>query len=134
MGQYGFVPVKGDIGFLLSGGSYTPIDPPGSTSSSAATGINDAGQIVGYYFAGFSNHGFLMSGGSYTTIDVPGATETLAAGINDADQIVGAYFGTGSNLGFLATAVPEPSALTLFGIGTLGMLGYARYRWRRDAL
>jgi hypothetical protein len=67
---------------------------------------------------------------------VPGATQTFASGINDADEIVGAYFGTGSNLGFLATptAVPEPSALTMFGIGTLGILVYARFRLRPDAL
>lgn len=34
----------------------------------SATGINDAGQIVGGYSAG----GFLYSGGTYTTINVPG--------------------------------------------------------------
>ena len=89
VGQYGFVPVKTDIGFLLSGGSYTPIDPPGSTGTSAAAGINDAGQIV------VGN--FLLSGGSYTALpDVPGTgsppgtggSPPLATGINDAGQIV----------------------------------------------
>jgi uncharacterized membrane protein len=142
VGQYGIVPPGRDIGFLLSGGSYTPIDPPGSTGTSAATGINDAGKIVGFYFGSGNfgegtNHGYLLSGGSYTTIDVPGAAETFAFGINDAGEIVGADFGIGSSdLGFLATpgAVPEPSALTMFGIGTLGILVYARFRLRPDAL
>src|SRR5262245_2373743 len=36
-------------GFLLDQGSYTTIDPPGSTGGSIASGINDSGQIVGYY-------------------------------------------------------------------------------------
>jgi probable HAF family extracellular repeat protein len=123
-------------GFLLSGGSYTTIDVPGATYT-AVGGINDAGQIVGSYGAGGTTHGFLLSGGSYTTIDVPGANETYASGINDAGEIVGADFGIGSSdLGFLATpgAVPEPSALTMFGIGTLGILVYARFRLRPDAL
>jgi hypothetical protein len=30
-----------------------------------------------------------------------------------------------------ATAVPEPSSLTLAGIGSLGLLGYTRYRRKR---
>jgi probable HAF family extracellular repeat protein len=67
---------------------------------------------------------------TYTTLDVPGSALTQANGINDAGQIVGYYEdASGREHGFLA--VPEPSTFTLFGIGTLG---YARCRWRRDAL
>ncbi|MGE5755629.1 MAG: PEP-CTERM sorting domain-containing protein [Planctomycetaceae bacterium] len=33
--------------------------------------------------------------------------------------------------GFLATPIPEPSTLTLFSIGLLGMLCYARHAERR---
>jgi PEP-CTERM motif len=49
---------------------------------------------------------------------------------------VGYYSGVDFKLGFLATpgAVPEPSALMMFGIGTLGILVYARFRLRPDAL
>src|SRR6266545_3274488 len=50
----------GQHGFLLSGGSYTTLDVPGSTAT-AATGINASDQIVGIYQAGSSrNHGFLL--------------------------------------------------------------------------
>src|SRR4051794_30810636 len=62
---------------------FTQIDVPGATSTSAS-GINDAGQIVGQFNNG-GTHGFLYSGGSFTQIDAPGATfaGTSASGIND---------------------------------------------------
>lgn len=122
-------------GFLLSGGSYTTIDVPGATFT-RAFGINDSGQIVGdYHDADGRSHGFLLSGGSYITIDPPGSAGTVPFGINASGQISGSYGDAGGNHGFLAipTAVPEPSALTLLGIGTLCVLGSARCRWRRDA-
>ena len=56
-------------GFLYSGGTATILSDPFATIT-AALGINDVGQIVGFY-ADSSNHqhGFLLSGGAYTTID-----------------------------------------------------------------
>jgi probable HAF family extracellular repeat protein len=79
-------------GFLLSGGNYTTLD------MTTASGINDAGQIVGES----GGHGVLLSGGNYTTLDVPGARTTSAQGINDAGQIVGWYQdAAGYNHGFL---------------------------------
>jgi probable HAF family extracellular repeat protein len=90
-------------GFLYSGGSFTPLAPPNSYDS-AASGINNAGQIVGG-FANASNTkwaGFLYSGGSYSVINVPGSTSTTASGINNAGQIVGNYTDSaGKTHGFL---------------------------------
>ncbi len=41
--------------------------------NTVAYGINDAGQIVGNYNAGFDSvDGFVLSGGTYTTLDEPG--------------------------------------------------------------
>ena len=37
-------------GFLDSRGTYTTIDPPGSTYTFCPRAINDSGQIVGYYY------------------------------------------------------------------------------------
>ena len=71
---------------------FTTFDVPGA-SSTQANGINDAGQIVGWYTGAGGNRGFLLDiDGSYTTLDVPGATRgTYAEGINNAGQIVGVY-------------------------------------------
>ena len=93
-------------GFLLDiDGSYTTIDPPGSTYTDA-NGINDASQIVGEYgdFGTITFRGFLRDvDGSYTIFDVPGARDTKAYGINDAGQIVGYYTDApGTIHGFLA--------------------------------
>ena len=53
-----------------------PTDGPrGQGIGTVAQGINDRGQIVGYYYdSGGNQHGFLYNGGTYTTLDVPLAT------------------------------------------------------------
>src|SRR5919206_362905 len=69
-----------------------------SNGSTNASGINNAGQIAGYYTASNGNaYGFLLSGGTYTTIDDPLATGTVPQGINDAGQIVGYYHDSQGN-------------------------------------
>ena len=70
------------------------------------TGINDSGEVVGYYYDVYDNpHGFTStpdSGGSYTSfteIDDPfGVHGTYVSGINNAGEIVGYYYDAGSNL------------------------------------
>ena len=56
-------------------------------------GINDAGQIVGFYIDSSGIlHGFLYSGGTYTTLDDPlGTNGTDALRHQQAGQIVGYY-------------------------------------------
>jgi probable HAF family extracellular repeat protein len=80
--------------------TYTTIHDPLAVgpNDTIPVGINDAGQIIGWYQAGSDTYdGFLYSGGSYTTLDSPlgggnnGRPLTLAFGINDAGQIVGYY-------------------------------------------
>src|SRR5207302_313960 len=92
VGRYGLT------GFLYSGGTYTDINPPGGETfqgGTAAAGINDSGQIAGWYttglnaFTGFRQHGYVYSGGSYTTLDDPLASgATQANGINNFGTIV----------------------------------------------
>jgi probable HAF family extracellular repeat protein len=73
--------------------NYTTLDDPLQTDfMTQASGINDAGQIVGLYHNSSGYHGFLYSAGTYTPIDDPLATiSTVASGINAAGQIVGYY-------------------------------------------
>src|SRR5213593_2462215 len=70
--------------------TFSTIDVPGAFSTEAL-GINNAGQIVGFFKdnIGSGQHGFLYDRGTFTTIDVPGADSTIALGINNARQIVG---------------------------------------------
>ncbi len=94
--------------FLYNGGSYVTVADPsanlgGPGAGTLANGINDAGQIVGYYFDQTQHaHGFVDNDGTYTTLDDPlGAGGTFVEGINNAGQIVGYYMGTDGARGFL---------------------------------
>src|SRR6476620_1337121 len=97
--------------------TYTTIDDPAATNGTYAFGINDLGQIVGYY-TDLSNyvHSFLYSGGIYTTIDDPSATNgTYADSINASGQITGGYRDDSGGHGFLYsggtyTTIDYPSA------------------------
>ena len=100
---------NGRHGYLLDvDGSYTTLDVPGAddNANTSAQGINDAGQIVGWYIdVALTSHGFLMDvDGSYTTLDPPDSNFTNAFAINCAGQIVGGYAVAGGRFhGFLAT-------------------------------
>lgn len=114
-------------GFLKDGSTFTSINVPGAVST-WATGINDQGEVVGYYSDGTHTYGFLESGGTYTSFNVPGATDTEANGINDAGEIVGTFDNANGQYAFLATSsVPEPASLTLAAVGGLVI---AAYTWR----
>ena len=104
-------------GFLFTphpfgtGGTYTTLDHPlAAPASTVAQGINNAGQIVGYYVGSDGKtHGFLYSGGSYITIDDPLNTDlSEALDINSAGQIVGVYNNATGLHGFLLTITPNP--------------------------
>jgi probable HAF family extracellular repeat protein len=81
---------------------YTSIDYPNAKLTNAL-GINDVGDIVGYYYySPTARHGFLYSNGQYTSIEYPNAAQTEAWAINDTGQIVGYYIDSNSNFfGFL---------------------------------
>ena len=78
-------------GFLFDGTNYTVLDFPGSNGSTIAWGINNAGEVVGFYYDGQTNHGFRWSNGVYTTVDPPDSPFTQLYGINNFGQIVGWY-------------------------------------------
>jgi len=78
--------------------NFTTIDVPcsacpgGIALQTSASGINPAGDIVGFFNDQNGKvHGFLRSGGQFTTIDVPGALATSANGISPSGDIVGNY-------------------------------------------
>jgi probable HAF family extracellular repeat protein len=91
--------------FVANSNSFVTIGDDLGTGA-AALGVNNAGQIVGYYAdsAGI-NHAFLDDAGVFTTIDDPlGTKGSVATGINDSGQIIGYYTDSnGQQHGFLAT-------------------------------
>ena len=116
-------------GFLLSNGNFTTIDFPGSHLTEPR-GINDKSQIVGKYDS--ANNNFLLSEGSFTALpNFPGANGTVAYGINDRGQIVGSYSDAIGFHGFIASPVPEPSTILLLGSGLIGLLGFARRKFKK---
>jgi hypothetical protein len=63
-----------------------------SNQNSQATGINKAGNAVGFYLpTADTSTGFLDTGGTINSLDPFGSTFTQALGINDAGEIVGFY-------------------------------------------
>ena len=80
--------------YQYSGGLCTIIDYPGAVVT-WATGINNAGQVVGYWEDSSAlYHGFTLSGGKFKSINYPGYNNTYLDSINDAGQILGhAYQG-----------------------------------------
>lgn len=100
---------------------YTAVNCPGAAFT-YASGINNAGQIVGSY--GDSNgfgRGFLLSGGTYSPLNYPGAVYTDAYGINNAGQIVGdfgALNGNGYSHAFiLSGSVYSPVSQYIYPVG-----------------
>jgi len=79
--------------------TYQTLDDPfaGTAFGTVAYGINDTGQVTGW-FTDTSNvvHAFLYNGGAWTTIDNNplngGGGETQGFGINNSGRIVGAIF------------------------------------------
>jgi hypothetical protein len=108
-------------GFLMSGSTLTPVDPPNSVQT-IPTAINDAGQIVGYYLTSFATvgeqpfyHGFILDTGGFTTIDVPNAVSTQLTGINNSKQIVGFYINPGVHSFLFNNGILSPVNVPILG-------------------
>jgi hypothetical protein len=71
-------------GFLLDRRRYKAFDAPDARLSTAPAGINNYGQIVGYYDDGDSEQAFMRDrDGRFRTIKIPGAQSARALDINN---------------------------------------------------
>lgn len=122
-----------DGGFVRSPtGTYTSIIRAPGVDLTMASGISDAGQVVGSFFN--TNHweAYLRtSTGRFTTINVPGATETEADAINGAGEIVGTFgdaqhqthaFVRSSTGSFAVIDVPDATSTFAAGINAAGQI------------
>jgi hypothetical protein len=92
-------------GFIWNNGTFTSISVPGSNGT-AATAINNNGQIVGSYtttaMTPQKSNGFIYIGGTFTyPFNVSGAVLTQPTGINNSGQIVGYFESPSAAHGFL---------------------------------
>jgi len=75
------------VGLLYAKGKLTEFSVPKALETEA-TGINDAGDIVGTFFdSAGAQHGFLLHAKKYTTLDAPKETSSIAWGITNKGQI-----------------------------------------------
>ena len=75
---------------------YTTLDDPSATAGTYATGLNDSGEIVGYYIEGNTRSGFVYNGGTYSVVALTSKNNTTQFqsigtidGINNLGQISG---------------------------------------------
>jgi len=83
-------------GISAGAGSYTfkDITHPGATYTEAY-GINNDGQVVGYWGDDYHDYGFVYSDGSFTPLNYPGATDTEVLGISNNGTLVGHFTDSG---------------------------------------
>jgi hypothetical protein len=97
--------------------------------NSQATGVNNSGEVVGFYVNAAGNFvAFMDVGGTITSFEFPGSLSTQALGVNNLGEIVGDYLDAGGvmhgfldNLGAFTTLDPTGStATTINGINDQG--------------
>jgi PEP-CTERM motif len=77
--------------YNIASKAFSPVNDPNGVSTTAA-GVNNAGEIAGFYVDAAGNaHGFLEIGGVFMTIDDPNGTNTMLLGLNNVGQAVGSF-------------------------------------------
>jgi hypothetical protein len=115
-----------EYGFLLSpSGEFSQIDIPGS-SYTFASGVNDAGQVVGAYSSSSGSYGFLWTNSGVLVTFQPVAGGNVAwARINAFGDIAGLYWASlassdrgyyRSAAGDFATFVGSPTEISVDGV------------------
>ncbi|MCX5807726.1 MAG: hypothetical protein NT010_16925 [Proteobacteria bacterium] len=114
--------VSADVGAI----NYTVTDLGSlGVANSAAYGINNTGQVVGYSAtSGGSDNAFLYSNGTMKNLGTLGGTWSAAYGINNAGQVVGYSTNTSGNSAENAFLYSNG---TMQNLGTLGGTWSAAY-------
>src|SRR5271165_4829479 len=86
----------------MAGFDFTTLTDPNGTGYTVASGINDAGEVVGTYRdTSNADHAFSLSGSVFSKVDVPQSTSTNANGVNSAGDIVGSFTDAAGSHGFV---------------------------------
>jgi hypothetical protein len=129
--------MTGQVAYTVSGGpsfsspTFTPVPLPANFNSQA-TGVNDAGTIVGFYVydAAGDFTSFVDASGTVTPFQPFGSTSSQALGVNSLGDIVGDYVDAGGMMhgyldanGVFTSFDPTGSAgTTANGINDLGQI------------
>ncbi len=90
--------MNGQEAYTEQGGTFTYLTSllPSGTQNNQATGVNDSGEVSGFYVDSLGvTHGFLLNGSTLTTIDPTGSMFTQALGVNNLGQVSGVYIDSG---------------------------------------
>jgi uncharacterized membrane protein len=99
----------------IRSGTFQPVNLPVAADAVTATGINNNGDISGFYVTGKTTHGFLIERGRFHRFSFGAGTNTQALGVNRADQVVGSYLDAAGGMhGFIwsqgrLTRVDDPN-------------------------
>lgn len=75
--------------------AFSPVNIAGATSVTAA-GINDAGEVAGFYTDAVGNTlGFILNGGVLTSVQDPNGVSTMILGLNNTGLADGTYTDAG---------------------------------------
>src|SRR2546430_6097400 len=89
---------------------------PGGTFS-AATGVNGAGQVVGFSFNDTASRAFLYGGGALTDLGaLPGDDSSTADAVNGSGQVVGSSYSTTSTTSGGHAFIYSGGAMTDLGV------------------
>jgi len=103
--------------YNVSTGSFHPVTLPVAADSITATGINNRGDISGFYTSNGATSGFLLTHAGFRQLSFGSGNTTQALGVNQADEVVGSYLdGTGATHGFIwshgnLTTIDDPKTV-----------------------
>jgi uncharacterized membrane protein len=71
--------------------AFTAVTLPVAADSVVASGINDRGDVSGFYTVGKVTKGFVIRDHHFTSLSFGAQSNTQALGVNNADQVVGSF-------------------------------------------
>lgn len=120
----GYRYVGGATPFVYSSGTLTGIGLPFAGTDSQACGINNSGQVVGYFnksYDVYNYHSFVYSNSTVTDIGNLGGGYCKAYGINNSGLVVGFSYTTANTIsGPVHAFVYSTTTGAMTDIGTLG--------------
>lgn len=81
-------------GFIYNSGTLTILDAPSRDYWINTVGINNSGEVAGYYFdPSYLQYpqGFVYQNGTFAPINPPNSIQSIVTGINNAGDVTGFY-------------------------------------------